>query len=318
MKLFAGADLGGTNFRVGVREAGSGRLLESTSVPASGAWDVRDVVEQTGALLQELLRKRSLPLSTLAAIGFGVTGDINPFAGTCHSMKRFPRLEDARMGAELEHGLELPARILNDGLTATLAELRAGAGREARDFVLITLGTGIGGGIVLDGRLLLGAAGRIGKVGHQVIEAGGPMHCHCGLPGCWQSLAGKQGVIARAAEWANRHPESELASAVEAGDVDLQHLTQMAHQGDLASRGVLEETGRYVGIGVANLAKILAPERVVIGGGIAEENALLMDAARRTVREYAIKPYQNVPVVLAAAGKDAGVLGATFLAEAAP
>lgn len=318
MQIYAGADLGGTNFRVGIRAVGTDRLLGTASTPALGTWSPADVVEQTGALLHRALLTQGLDRTAVQALGFGVTGDINPFAGTCHSMKRFPGLEGVALASLLEDELRMPARILNDGLAATLAELRAGVGRETRDFVLITLGTGIGGGLVMDGRLVLGSAGRVGKAGHQIIEAEGPVHCHCGLRGCWQSLAGKEGVVARARAYAARFPESALTAAARSGEVDLQHLTELAHAGDEASRLVLEETGRYVGIGIANLVKILAPERVVIGGGIAERNELLMAAVQRTVREYAIKPYQDRPVVPAVVGKDAGVLGATYLAEGLP
>lgn len=314
MSLYAGVDLGGTNLRVGLRRADSPELLDRLSLPVDPEWTPAALVEAVRSALEPLLERRARG-SRLLGIGMGLTGDINPFAGTCHSMKRFPGLEGAPLAALLGTSLKVPATILNDGLTATLAELRVGAGREVADFLLITLGTGIGGGIVLGRRLLLGSAGRIGKVGHQIIQTEGPVHCHCGLRGCWQSLAGKEGVSVRARRIAAASPDSALAHLCRDGDVDLRRVAELAAGGDAASRSVVEETGRYVGIGVANLAKILAPERVVIGGGIAERNRVLMDAVHETVDAYAIKPYQRVPVAPAAAGKEAGVLGATFLAE---
>jgi glucokinase len=144
----------------------------------------------------------------------------------------------------------------------------------------------------------------------------GPVHCHCGLPGCWQTLAGRDGIAARARDAAREAPGSALAQAIAgAGDVDLKAVADLAAGGDAASLRVVEDTGRYVGIGLANLVKILAPQRLIMGGGIAEQNALLLAAVRRTVREYAIKPYQDVPVVPAELGKAAGVIGATLLPE---
>jgi glucokinase len=313
--VYVGIDLGGTNFRVGVREADRETLANQEWAPASGCWGAEEIGEQVTAMLASLCGRRPGAQWEIASAGFGLTGDIDPRTGTCYSMIRFPRLEGAALGPYLEEKLQVPVFLLNDGLTAALAELRAGAGKGVGSFVMITLGTGIGGGIVVDGKLLTGSRGRIGKVGHQIIDLDGPVHCHCGLPGCWQTLAGKEGIVARARTVSASRPQSALAGLVHAGDVDLQQVAVLAEGGDPASRLVVEETGRYVGVGLANLVKIFAPERVIIGGGIAEENRLLLQTAQETVDEYAIKPYQRVPLVPARFGKDAGVVGATFLHE---
>lgn len=313
-RVYAGADLGGTHLRVGVRRTGEERLLGQEIIASDPGWDAPAVVSVVGNLL-ERLRSRLGELE-IAALGFGATGDIDYRDGSCHSMRRFPGLEDAPLGPLLEQGLECPAYLLNDGLCAALAELRAGAGRGVGSFVMITLGTGIGGGIVMDGRLLAGPAGRVGKVGHQILDLNGAVHCHCGLPGCWQTLAGKEGILARARVEADRRPGSGLAALLQsAPEPGLDRIAALAEAGDTASVELVRETGRFVGIGLANLVKILAPERLLIGGGVAEGNPVLLEAVRETVRRYAIKPYQDVPVLPAALGKDAGLVGATFLAE---
>ena len=315
--VYVGADLGGTNLRVGVRAAGGASLLELESVLASAAWGMEELAGQMEAMLARVAARRGGPWQ-VAGIGAALTGDIDCKDGICYSMTRFPRLEAAPLRGFLRERFGVPVSILNDGLTATLAELRLGAGRGVRDFVMITLGTGIGGGIVVDGRLLTGERGRIGKVGHQIIDLDGPVHCHCGLPGCWQTLAAREGIAARARMAAAEAPDSALARALaECEDVDLKRVADLAARGDPAARRVVEDTGRYVGIGLANLVKVLAPQRLLIGGGIAERNELMLAAARRTVLEYAIKPYQCVEVVPAALGKVAGVIGATLLAEEA-
>ncbi|MFN3651582.1 MAG: ROK family protein [Armatimonadota bacterium] len=312
--IYVGADLGGTHFRVGVRRAGELRLLYREAIPASPEWDAEQLLSVMAELLARITvrcREALFP----AGVGFGSTGDLDYRAGTCYSMKRFPLLEEAPLRKLLEERFSVPAVVLNDGLCATLAELRAGAGRGASDFAMITLGTGIGGGIVSDGRLLLGRRGRVGKVGHQILDFDGPVHCHCGLPGCWQTLAAKEGVTARARQAAARHPVSELASRFRAGEPELREVFALAAAGDAAAAEVVRETGRFVGIGLANLVKILAPERLIVGGGIAEGNTLLLQAVQETVWEYAIKPYQRVEVVPAELGTEAGTLGATLLPE---
>jgi glucokinase len=313
--VFLGLDRGATTFRLGARsgEPGAPALLARASIPADGRWTAEDIARETAAMLEDVRR----PAWQVRAIGFGMTGDIDFRDGACYSMKRFPGLEGVRLAEFMSERFGVPVRLLNDGLAAALGELRAGAGRGLRDFVMVTLGTGIGGGVVLDGRLLTGERGRVGKAGHQIIDVSvrEPVRCHCGLPGCWQSLVGKEGMVARAREKAAEAPGSALhALAASGGEIDLKTLAELA-AGDAPCRETLEETGRYVGIGLANLVKVFAPQALIIGGGIAEGNRVLLDAAQRTVREYAIKPYQDVPLLPAQLGQDAGLIGASFWAE---
>lgn len=319
LSVFLGADLGGTNFRAGLRLPGSQALFDVEGVPSSGSWDASALIRKLEGLLARIReRHRGVELE-VAGIGLGITGDIDFRDGICYSMKRFPHLEAYPLARDVRACFGVPVTLLNDGLTAGLAELRAGAGRGVDDFVMITLGTGIGGAVVMGGQLLTGARGRVGKAGHQIVGAGeGAVHCHCGLPGCWQSLAGRDGIAARAREYAARYPHSELAkgpATCEAAAFDFRRVVAAAEAGDAASREVIVETGRWVGIGLANLAKLFAPEKILVGGGSAQDNPLLFESMNATVQEYAIKPYQRVPVVPAQFRKDAGVLGATFLAE---
>lgn len=313
-EAYLGADLGGTHFRVGLRRRGELRLLDQEWVTASGAWDAERLLDQMGGMVDRIQARH--PGLNLAGIGFGSTGDIDCAGGVCYSMKRFPGLEEAPLRRLLEERWGVPAALLNDGLCAALGELRAGAGRGVDDFVMITLGTGIGGGVVVGGRVLAGSRGRIGKVGHQILDLDGPVHCHCGLRGCWQSLAGKEAIELRARGVAAAVPESRLAALLRAEpDPDLRQVTELALSGDGAALEVVEGTGWFVGIGLANLVKLFAPQRVVVGGGIAEGNPVLLEFAQRALDEYAIKPYQHVPLVPAELGKEAGLLGATLLAE---
>lgn len=335
MNVYLGIDLGGTRFRLAVREAGRDLpLLDAESFPAEPSWTGEDLHVQMARALESIVRRttmagpafggemralRSFAEWNVLGVGVGLTGDIDCRDGVCYSMKRFPGLEGFPLRSFLAEKWGRPVHILNDGLTAALAERRAGAGKDARDFVMVTLGTGIGGGIVVGGRVLAGERGRVGKVGHQIVDIDGPVHCHCGLPGCWQTFGGKEGVIARVEAVDRECPEAGLARrATVNGSIDLQRVIELASEGDPAAGRVMRETGRYVGVGLANLVKILAPERLLVGGGLAEGNRVLFEAVERTVREYAIKPYQDIPVVPAELGKDAGMIGATFLAEGWP
>jgi glucokinase len=335
-RFYLGIDLGGTHFRAGLRLAGAERLAAQESGPAyrtveEGAtppsavktpsgpvwagqnrtsseeslWDARGFAAAVSGALERLAGQLPAP-AALAGIGVGMTGDVNPFTGTCHAMTRFPALEGVALAEHLSAACGAPAFLLNDGLCAALAEWKAGAGRGAANLVMVTLGTGIGSGVVLDGRLFLGAAGHGARVGHQIIQADGPVHCHCELPGCWQSLCAREGVEARVRKHCGDEP------------IDLADIIARSNEGEAGPRVAMLETGHYLGIGLANLIKAFAPERVLIGGGIAEGNAALLDAAREAVDDYAVIHWQRVPVLPAALGKDAGLLGATLLAEGLP
>jgi glucokinase len=314
--VYLGIDLGGTNLRVALREPGclDPSCLRVDLSAASSRWAPPDLISAINAALDRIGTPRGI-----TGIGFAITGDPNPDAGTCHAMTRFPALERFPLAAYLTGQFRAPARVLNDGLSNTLGELRMGAGRGVRDFVMITLGTGVGGGVVIDGRLVTRKQGRFGKIGHQIVDIDGPVHCHCGLPGCWQSFAGKAGVVARAHEAVERDPSSALANALPPeGTFDLRLLGELADAGDLAARQVVDEVGRFVGVGLANLVKLLACDLAIIGGGIAQACPGIIPAAQQALTEYAVLEWQRIPVVPAALGIEAGVAGATFLAEGLP
>jgi glucokinase len=316
MDLYVGVDLGGTHFRVGVRVPGEDRLRDQEMIRADPTWDSGGILGAMASLLASLSERLGETVCPVG-IGFASTGDIDPDAGVCYSMKRFVNLEAAPLASRLEERFGCPSRLLNDGLAAALGELRAGAGAGVRDFLMLTVGTGIGGGVVMDGQVLTGRGGRIGKAGHQIIDVdrAGPIHCHCGLPGCWQGLAGRDGMTALARSEAAADPSSHLAAAVNEEGFDLETVTRLALEGDDAARRVVETVGGYLGVGIANLVKLFAPQVVLVGGGIAERNPLLLRAIQERADAYAIKPYQGVPVRPAALGKDAGLVGATFLTE---
>jgi len=303
MRVYGGADLGGTHFRVGLRAPGGESLLARASVPAEGDWSPEALVEAAAALLGGLGVGGE---HDLAGLGFASTGDIDPEAGSCHSMRRFPGLEGAPLGPLLSARLAAPVRLLNDGLCAALAEARLGAGRGVGDFVVVTAGTGIGGGVVLGGRLLPGARGRVGRVGHMVVDASGPAlpTCHCGLAGCWQALAARGGLLHHAVRLGAGEGETP------------ESLAARAAAGDPVARAAWAEAGRWLGVGLANLAKLFAPEVVLVGGGLAAGCPAYLEAARAEVERLAVKAYQRVPVRPAALGAAAGLLGATLLAEA--
>jgi len=221
-------------------------------------------------------------------------------------------------GAELADRLSVPVTVDNDATCATLAEVELGAARGASDVVLVTLGTGIGGGIVAGGLLQRGANGFAGEPGHMVVDPNGPP-CPCGRRGCWERYASGSGLgrMGREAAEAGRSPRLVELAGGDPEAVRGEHVTTAAAEGDEGALGVCRDFGWWAALGIANLIDLLDPEIVVIGGGLVDAGELLLrpirDAIGSQVLSWAHRP--DVPVVPATLGADAGAIGAALSAR---
>jgi glucokinase len=202
------------------------------------------------------------------------------------------RLAAARLG--------LPVRIDNDANVAALAEWRFGAGRGLRHIVYVTVSTGIGGGVIVDGRLLHGRGSLAGEIGHMAITEA-PIACACGGLGCWEALASGTALGQRATEMGGF------------GRVTARDVARLAAAGDATAAGLLAEEARYLGIGFVNLLHLYAPEMIVVGGGVSDCLPAMRAEIERVIHRRAMPAYRDVPVVAAALGRQAGVIGAALL-----
>lgn len=306
-----GIDLGGTQIRAILAEA-DGTILARHTLPTAPA-------EGREAVLQRIARATLAVIEQGAdaqplGVGVGSAGAIDPTTGTVHTA---PNLgwRDVPLRAILEKRLGLPVVVGNDANAAALAEWRFGAGRGTSHLVYMTVSTGIGAGIISGGRLLLGARGSAGEVGHISVEPHGP-RCKCDSVGCLEALASGP-AIAQAAVAHLRAGEHSTISALVQGDlaqVTAKVVADAAAGGDALATSVIGRAAFYIGVGVANLIHILEPQLILIGGGVANIGDLLFDAIRATVRERAIPALAaGVRIEPAALGDDAGVLGAIAL-----
>ncbi|HET7727130.1 MAG TPA: ROK family protein [Candidatus Limnocylindrales bacterium] len=293
-----GLDLGGTNIKWAVLDGDGGvddapRPLGYGSLP-TGAEGGPDAVAER---MLEAGRRAIGVHGDVAAVGVGVPGLFNRDSG---AIELFPNLPGPWPGyplrARLEAGFGRPVTLINDARAFTLAEGTLGAGRGCRTLVCITLGTGVGGGVLIDGRVHLGANGRAGEIGHQVVVEDGPP-CGCGNRGCVEPLA-----------WAatlTRLAGRDTAAEVYAG----------AAEGDEQCRAAIAEVARYLGLGLANVTTVLVPDRIVIGGGISAAGELLLEPLRAVVRARAplVDP-DRIDIVAAALGPEAGAVGAALAA----
>jgi glucokinase len=297
-------DLGGTKLLAGVVDA-DGVVVRRTVRPTTRTGENELLAEVEGAVA-ELIE------DGVGAVGVGIPSTIDQRAGRAVSSVNVP-LTDVDLPARLRERFGLPAAIENDANAAALAEHRYGAGRGTSHMVMLTLGTGIGGGLILDGRLYRGAVGAAAELGHMTVDLDGPP-CQGTCPGLGhlEALASGTATDNLAREAAEERPGGDLGSVAAAGrTVDARVAVELAGAGPGDARDLLEQVGYYLGTGIASLVNVFNPEVVVLGGGFARAGELLFEPARRVVAERALPPARDVVrIVPALLGVEAGLIGA--------
>lgn len=307
-----GVDLGGTNVRAALIDR-DGKIRGQARRPSLQSHPATTTLGQIAEACEEAIREGAADPSTVLGIGIGLPGIMDTVSGVCFWSPNFTHWKDVPIGATIGERLGLPTFILNDAKCAALGEYLYGAGQGAHHMVMITLGTGIGGAFVVDGKLLLGPNGSVGEVGHHTVRPNG-RRCGCGNFGCWETTCARDAIIECADRKLQAGRESRLRQLAPRGELTPSHITQAAVEGDPVAREVLDEIGFWVGVGTANLINMLNPERFVIGGGIAQAGDLLLEPVRRTVDSRAV-PLQRrtAQIVPAQLGDNAGVMGAAVL-----
>lgn len=309
-----GIDLGGTSVKAALVSPQL-EILAHEAMPTDLA-DQATLLDEIGELV-----KRVRGSADVAGVGFGLPSQIDQRTGTVVDSINVP-LEHLPFAGEMQRRLRLPVRIDNDANVACLAECRVGAAAGRRHVVMLTLGTGVGGGLLIDGKTYRGSTGCGGELGHVVVDENGPpCQGHCPNHGCLEVLASATGIRHAAAAVADRTPGGTLATA-RAGGADLgpRLVIEQALAGDAECREVLGVVGRHLGVGIASFVNVFNPELVVIGGGIVSAGELLLAPARAEAASRALRPpWAQVEVVAAKLGNDAGVIGAAALVlEPAP
>lgn len=313
--MYVGLDVGGTNLKAGLVD-GTGRLLAARAVPLGEFQGAEDFARKLADLAAQTARDGGVSPEKLECVGMGIPGATaqGEVLYTCNiPMKNIPL---ARL---FRRHLDIPVLLENDANCAAVGEYLCGAGRGTKNFVMVTLGTGVGAGFVLDGKLYT-AGGMAGEAGHMVVEKGGAP-CSCGRRGCWEAYASATGLIRMTRETMARHPGSLLWEESDNGrNLAGRTAFAAAARGDEAAGALCETYVEYLAAGVVNLLNLLQPEVLAVGGGIggAEEELLLGPLREIVSREsYAARCGGGVPaVVRASLGNDAGVIGAALLGRA--
>ncbi|HEY7151053.1 MAG TPA: ROK family protein [Solirubrobacterales bacterium] len=304
-----GVDLGGTMMRVGVLDSEQ-QVLYTSSSPSAGLGQ-----DELLSTLERELRKAREARPDVAAAGLGIPCTIDRQRGRAIMAVNL-ELADVPIRDLMTERLGIPVALDNDANLAMLAEHRFGVAKGARNAAMLTVGTGIGGGLVLDGRLYRGSTGAAAELGHIVIEADGP-RCQGNCPnrGCVESLASGTAIAREGVAAAERSPDSALGRVLAAGEaLDGRLVTDAALAGDETARDVLALAGRRIGVALSSIANALDPEVLVIGGGVIRAGELLVGPARSELRARALAPMNEARVAAAELGPEAGMIGAATMA----
>ncbi len=313
---YLGIDLGGTNIAAGIADE-SHRLILKTSrktrIPCSGD----EICGQLAAAAEETLQKAGLALADIPYIGIGSPGTVNRDEGVIEFANNlfFKNLPLQKL---MEDRLGKKTILENDANAAAFGEYRAGALRGVKIGVAITLGTGIGSGIIIDGKILEGSNFAGGEMGHMVIVAKG-RRCTCGRQGCWEAYASASGLILSTREAMEKDRSSALWRVAHGSleNVDGRTAFQAMREGDAAAKAVVDDYIYYLGCGLANCINIFQPDILCLGGGVSNEGDPLMVPLKKFVagQVYSINSQKQTAICRAQLGNDAGILGAALLGE---
>jgi glucokinase len=286
--MIAAVDIGGTKIAVGIVSK-DGVILARAESPSSPEHGARAGTDTITKMICDTLAQAG---GFLHGIGIGCTGPVNPLTGVLGPNAFLPGWEGINLVDEFQNVFQVSSAIENDADAAALGEFAYGAGRAADRFIYLTVSTGIGGGIVLNGRLYRGVDGSHPEIGHHVIDPSGPK-CFCGAKGCWESLAGGR----------------EFARS--AGKQTAQEVCELARHGDAAALAAVERQGYYLGIGLANLITLFVPDVIALGGGVMQSLDLFQDKIREVIESSCgLVPADKTHLVSAALGRDVGLVGA--------
>ncbi|MEE8204452.1 MAG: ROK family protein, partial [Dehalococcoidales bacterium] len=277
----------------------------------------RAVIDRIFETIDRLLSKRGIKASQLEAIGIAAAGAIDSAKGLVTSSPHLPDWCDVALKQIVARRYQVDAFIINDASAAALGEHRLGAGRGVGNLVYLTVSTGIGGGIIINGRLYLGSSGSAGELGHLTIDVNGRRD-KCGNIGCLELLASGT-AIAEEARRRLKEGQTSALKQIAAGGIEsitAEDVAAAAQSGDLLSREVIHQAAHYLGVGMVNIVNIFNPDMIIVGGGVAKMGELLLEPARQVVLKRAFElPARAVRIVTAQLGDDAGVLGAALFAR---
>jgi glucokinase len=298
-KLIAAVDIGGTKIAVGMVDGeGKVRAHLECATDADGGYsralgNIRRMLETTARMAN----------AEISGIGIGSTGPVDPITGEFGNVNFFPKWQGENPVKDLASAFHVNVAMENDGDAAALGESAWGSGKNKKRLIYITVGTGIGNGLILDGQLYRGVDGSHPEIGHHVIDPSGPV-CDCGAHGCWESLAAGPAMTAWMKKEAPKHYPYGM-------DLSAKRICELAVEGDELAQRAVEREAYYLGLGLANLVTIFTPDAIVLGGSVMKSAHLFLGDIRKIIRQSCgLVPFEKTELTLASLGEDANLIGA--------
>ena len=300
-----GVDLGGTSTKLGIINT-NGKLIKKWQAPTNTREAGRFILQDIIDLIKTCLSYVDIDVTQLLGVGVGVPGIVleGGFVKAAVNLG----WKDKKVKGELAQALKLPVTVMNDANAAALGEMWQGSGKGYRNLVMITLGTGIGAGIIIDGKRISGSFGGAGELGHMPIVTDETQRCNCGRTGCLEQAASATGIVKEALRLLRT---SEIESSLRnIPEINARTVCEAAKKGDLLSREVLKRAVKYLGLAMAVTSSVLDPELYIIGGGVSAAGQFLLDMVKRYYEEQVLYLSKATEVRLASLGNEAGIYGA--------
>lgn len=316
-KKLLGIDLGGTTIKFGILTL-EGEVQEKWAIETNTLENGRHIVSDIVESLKHRLSLYGLTKDDFIGIGMGSPGAVDRTSKTVTGAFNLNWADTQEVGSVIEKEVGIPFFIDNDANVAALGERWVGAGANNPDVVFVTLGTGVGGGVIADGNLIHGVAGAGGEIGHMIVDPENGFTCTCGNKGCLETVASATGVVRVARQLAEQYEgSSAIKAAIDNGDtVTSKDIFIAAEDGDKFANSVVERVSRYLGLAAANISNILNPDSVVIGGGVSAAGEFLRSRVEKYFVTFAFPQVKkSTKIKIAELGNDAGIIGAASLAN---
>lgn len=311
---YIGVDLGGTNIVVGLVDE-EGKIIKSISRPTEKERGVEPIFDDIFSMCNELIGEFNLDKTSLKGVGIGIPGTIDDKNGVIVYSNNI-KIDNFNVREYAKGKLDYEIKMANDADSAALGEVAAGSAKGCSDAIVVTLGTGVGGGIIIGGKIFSGFYPGGAEVGHQIIEAGG-RQCSCGNKGCFEAYSSASALILAAKKKAEENKDSLLYKLVE-GDVEKMNAKvpfDADQAGDKAGHEVIEEYLDYLAVGVANLINVFKPEAILLGGGVCRQGENLTVPLKERLAKLVYAGDLRTEIKIASLGNDAGLIGAAMLTK---
>lgn len=308
MKKLYGIDVGGTTVKMGLFSE-DGELIEKWEITTRTEENGKYILEDIAEAIKENIEKHQISKEDLAGVGVGVPGAVLDFTKVNECVNLGWGSVD--VGKELSERVECPVRVSNDANVAALGELWTGAAADYKDAVMVTLGTGVGGGIIIDGHIVDGSRGYGGEIGHMTVDPTDDRVCNCGKTGCLELYASATGIVY---ETKKAMKNSDEATALrDLDEITAKDIFDLAKEGDAFAMKQVDQLGQKLALAFGNIALMIDPEVFVIGGGVSRAGQILLDAISKHYGTYTFGKAKEGKFLLATLGNDAGIFGAASL-----